>query len=94
MKKLLTALAIVVGVALPTSAPVEAHHYSYIWLGEFQNCQQIAVCRDHLVPPTKLHINLYEGWLNGVDPGTRCANMGGVLAHRSDFGWVCYDVDY
>jgi hypothetical protein len=90
-------IALVVGLILTLGfvvQPAQASHYAYIWLGEFQNCQKVALCRDHLNPPTQLHIDLYDGRLNGETTLQRCNDMGGAHAWRSDYKYVCYDVDY
>jgi len=92
MKKLIAALALTGGIAVAT--PVEAHHYSEIWLGEFQSCQNVPLCRDHLVPPTRLNIDMYDGNLNGVNPVVRCENKGGIPHWHYSWHYTCLDVDY
>jgi hypothetical protein len=91
MKKLIVfivALFVSIGIATPPAFAV-----TQIWIGEFENCQSYAICRN-MAPPDQLNIDLYDGRLNGQYPSARCADMGGVFGTRSGYGYVCRDVDY
>lgn len=64
-----------------------------VWIGEFEDCQRYYSCRN-LSSGDVLNIDLYEGWLNGVDPGSRCADYGGQLGFNRWYGWVCLSADF
>lgn len=97
MKKiilLVVALIVAAGSFFVASEVASAHHVSEIWLGEFESCQSYALCRDHLVPPTSLNIDMYDGYYNGVDPVSRCEHMGGIPHWHWSWHYTCLDVDY
>lgn len=84
----LVTLLVGVSVAAPYTSAV-----TQVWIGEFENCQNYAICRN-LTPPDQLNIDLYDGKLNGVSPSVRCVDMGGVFGTRTGYGYVCRNVDY
>lgn len=89
-------------LAAAVAVPAGTAQAGRVIIGEFQNCQAVAVCRNASFPPSRLDVLMWEGNLGGENYWVRCLDDGGTIRFeywpqhdRTGDGWapVCVDVD-